>query len=53
MRGRLSGLSSFSWTVPIFSAVDDHREHVKKMQSIRLRASHLMKIDVIHQLVCR
>jgi len=24
---------------------DDHREHVKKMQSIRLRASHLMKID--------
>ena len=34
-----------------FSAVDDHREHVKTMQSIRLRASHLMKLDVIDRLV--
>ena len=30
-----------------FSAADEHREHMKTMKSIRLRASRLMNIDVI------
>ena len=34
--------------VSIVSAADEHQEHMKTMKSIRLRASRLMNIDVIH-----